>query len=211
MACFMAASAGDVDPKLMKGWEADSEYNKLYDVREFEKLRVWFVRAKEVIPMPGMSPATAIDVLEGAELIEVQLCPTWYRKPDEIPLKKDDRIKIKGVWAEINGKDVFMASKIKKDPDFDIIKVRLTKDGTPFWTMTPEQRDLLGGKFYSNSKKKNNNNRRNLIFPQYAAGHRGHAYSEQQIIDMLAAAGAKDIQRLAVRTPDDSDVISGIV
>lgn len=140
MACFMAASAGDVDPKLMKGWEADSEYNKLYDVREFEKLRVWFVRAKEVIPMPGMSPATAIDVLEGAELIEVQLCPTWYRKPDEIPLKKDDRIKIKGVWAEINGKDVFMASKIKKDPDFDIIKVRLTKDGTPFWTMTPEQR-----------------------------------------------------------------------
>ena len=59
MACFMAASAGDVDPKLMKGWEADSEYNKLYDVREFEKLRVWFVRAKEVIPMPGMSPATA--------------------------------------------------------------------------------------------------------------------------------------------------------
>jgi len=139
MANFMTASAGDVDPKLMKGWEAGSAYNKLYDVREYEKLRVWFVRAKEVIPMPGMSPATAIEVLEGADLIEVQLCPTWYRKPDEIPLKKDDRIKIKGVWAEINGKDVFMASKIKKDPDFDIIKVRLTKDGTPFWTMTPEQ------------------------------------------------------------------------
>jgi hypothetical protein len=54
-------------------------------------------------------------------------------------LKKDERIKIKGVWAEIDGKDVFMASKIKKDPNFEIIKVRLTKDGTPFWTMTPEQ------------------------------------------------------------------------
>jgi hypothetical protein len=32
-----------------------------------------------------------------------------------------------------------MASKIKKDPNTEIIKVRLTKDGTPFWTMTPEQ------------------------------------------------------------------------
>jgi hypothetical protein len=32
-----------------------------------------------------------------------------------------------------------MASKIKKDPDIEIIKVRLTKDGTPFWTMTPQQ------------------------------------------------------------------------
>jgi hypothetical protein len=78
-------------------------------------------------------------VLEGAEVIEVQLCPTWYRKPSEIMLKKNERIKIKGVWAEINGKDVFMASKIKKDPNFEILKVRLTKDGTPFWTMTPEQ------------------------------------------------------------------------
>ena len=136
---FTGAYAGDVDPELMKGWEVDSKYNKHYDVREYEKLRAWFLRAKEVIPMPGMSPATAVEVLEGAEVIEVHLCPTWYRKPSDIKLKKNERIKIKGVWAEINGKDVFMASKIKKDPNTDIIKVRLTKDGTPFWTMPPEQ------------------------------------------------------------------------
>ncbi|MGD9079451.1 MAG: hypothetical protein PVG96_08925 [Desulfobacterales bacterium] len=140
MANFMVANAEDVDPKLMKGWEIGSEYNSHYDVREFEKLRVWFVRAKKVTPMPGMSPATVIEVLEGGDLIEVHLCPAWYREPSDIQLKKNERIKIKGVWAEIDGKDVFMASKIKKDPNFEIIKVRLTKDGTPFWTMTPERR-----------------------------------------------------------------------
>ena len=123
----------------MQGWELGSPYNKLYDVREFEKIRAYVIRVKEVIPMPGMSPATALDVREGAYVYEVHLCPTWYRKPSEIRLKKNERIKIKGVWAEINGKDVFMASKIKKDPNTEIIKVRLTKDGTPFWTMTPEQ------------------------------------------------------------------------
>jgi len=123
----------------MQGWEIGSPYNKLYDVREFEKIRAYVIRIKEVIPMPGMSPATALDVREGAYVYEVHLCPTWYRKPSEIRLKKNERIKIKGVWAEINGKDVFMASKIKKDPNTEIIKVRLTKDGTPFWTMTPEQ------------------------------------------------------------------------
>jgi hypothetical protein len=123
----------------MQGWEIDSPYNKLYDVREYEKIRVWVVRVKEVVPMPGMSPATALDVREGSDVFEVQLCPTWYRKPSDIRLKKNARIKIKGAWAEINGKDVFMASKIKQDPDFEIIKVRLTKDGTPFWTMTPER------------------------------------------------------------------------
>ncbi len=145
---FMMANAEDVDPKLMAGWEIGSEYNKHYDVREFETIRAWYVRAKEVIPMPGMSPATAVEVLEGGDLIEVHLCPTWYRKPSEIPLKKNERIKVKGVWAEIDGKDVFMAAKIKKDPDFEIVKVRLTKDGTPFWTMTPERRawELLSDK-----------------------------------------------------------------
>jgi len=123
----------------MQGWEIDSPYNKLYDVREFEKIRAWVIRVKEVVPMPGMSPATALDVREGSDVFEVHLCPTWYRKPSEIRLKKNARIKLKGVWAEINGRDVFMASKVKKDPDIEIIKVRLTKDGTPFWTMTSEQ------------------------------------------------------------------------
>ncbi|UCD79145.1 MAG: hypothetical protein JSW26_27725 [Desulfobacterales bacterium] len=123
----------------MQGWGIDDPYNKLYDVREYEKIRAWVVRVKEVVPMPGMSPATALDVREGSEEFEVHICPTWYRKPSEIRLQKNARIKLKGVWAEINGKDVFMASKIKKDPDIDIIKVRLTKDGTPFWTMTPER------------------------------------------------------------------------
>ena len=123
----------------MQGWGLDDPYNKLYDVREFEKIRAWVVRVKEVVPMPGMSPATAMDVREGSDVFEVHLCPTWYRKPSEIRVKKNERIKLKGAWAEINGRDVFMASKIKKDPDFEIIKVRLTKDGTPFWTMTPER------------------------------------------------------------------------
>ena len=123
----------------MQGWEIGSPYNKLYDVREFDKIRAWVIRVKEVVPMPGMSPATALDVREGASVFEVHLCPTWYRKPSEIRLKKNERIKLKGVWAEVNGQDIFMASKIKKDPNTEIIKVRLTKDGTPFWIMTSEQ------------------------------------------------------------------------
>ena len=39
----------------------------------------------------------------------------------------------------------------------------------------------------------------------------GQAYSEQQIMDMLAGAGAHDIQRLAIQTPNDSGIITAIV
>ena len=138
-ATFGLSSLQADDQPDMKGWEIDSPYNQLYDIREYEKIRAWVVRVKEVVPMPGMSPATALDVREGDEVFEIQLCPTWYRKPGEIRLKKGDRIKVRGAWAEVNGKEVFMASKVKQDPDTTIIKVRLSKDGTPFWTMPPDQ------------------------------------------------------------------------
>ncbi|MGD8520069.1 MAG: hypothetical protein PVF56_02900 [Desulfobacterales bacterium] len=139
-AVVMGVSLAQAEEKKdMQGWGIDDAYNKHYNIKEYEKLRAWVVRVKEVIPMPGMSPATAMEVREGDEIIEVHICPTWYKKPEDIRVKKGERIKIKGVWAYIDGKDVFMASKIKRDPDFEIVKVRLTKDGTPFWTMTPER------------------------------------------------------------------------
>lgn len=140
VAGFSAGSAGAVEEKLMKGWEADSPYNQLYNVKEYEKFRAWVVGFKEEPPMPGMSPATIMIVKDGDDLIDVHICPTWFAKPEDTGVKKGDRVKLKGVWAEVNGKDVFMVSKIKKgESDVFEFKVRLTKNGKPFWTMTKEE------------------------------------------------------------------------
>ena len=140
---FLIAGVSAADEKKdMQGWGVDDPYNQLYDVREYEKIRAWVVRLREAPPMPGMSPATIVDVREGdesfTETFEVHVCPTWFAKPSEIGIKPGDRVKLKGVWAEVDGKDVFMASKIKIDPHFEF-KVRLTKNGFPFWAMSPEQ------------------------------------------------------------------------
>jgi hypothetical protein len=137
---FIANSVGAVDEKLMKGWEEGSPYNQLYNVKEFEYFRAWVVGFKEEPPMPGMSPATIMVVKDGDDLIDVHICPTWFAKPEEVGVRKGDRVKIKGIWAEVDGKDVFMASKVKKgDSDVFEFKVRLTKNGKPFWTMTKEE------------------------------------------------------------------------
>ena len=137
---FIANSVGAVDDKLMKGWEEGSPYNQLYNVKEFEYFRAWVVGFKEEPPMPGMSPATIMVVKDGDDLIDVHICPNWFAKPEEVGVRKGDRVKIKGVWAEVDGKDVFMASKVKKgDSDVFEFKVRLTKNGKPFWTMTKEE------------------------------------------------------------------------
>ncbi len=137
---FIANPVGAVDEQLMKGWEEGSPYNQLYNVKEFEYFRAWVVGFKEEPPMPGMSPATIMVVKDGDDLIDVHICPTWFAKPEEVGVRKGDRVKIKGVWAEVDGKDVFMASKVKKgDSDVFEFKVRLTKNGKPFWIMTKEE------------------------------------------------------------------------
>jgi len=121
-----------------KGWGITDPYNKLYNPKEMEKLKVKVIKVIEVVPMPGMSPATALEVREGSSTVIVHLCPVWFAKPADIGVKPGDSITLKGCWAEIGGKDVFMASKVKKGESQEL-KLRLSKDGTPFWTMTPEQ------------------------------------------------------------------------
>jgi hypothetical protein len=122
----------------MRGWGVHDSYHNYYQVGKFEKFKAKVLRIKEVIPMPGMSPGVAMDVEDNSKTIEVQICPTWFAKPDEIGIRKGDRVNIRGVRANINNKEIFMAAKIKKEDYFEL-KVRFTKDGIPYWTMTPDE------------------------------------------------------------------------
>lgn len=70
-----------------KGWGINDPYNMLYNSKDFEKLKVAVVKVTEVVPMPGMSPATALEVREGSETIVVHLCPTWFAKPADVGFK----------------------------------------------------------------------------------------------------------------------------
>lgn len=135
---LMLSTVSAAEEKKMKGWEVGSAYNDHYDVKEFEKFRAWVIGFKEESPMKGMSPATIMIVKDGEDLVDVHVCPTWFAKPEDVGVKKGDRVKIKGAWAEIEGEDVFMMSKVKKG-DFFEFKVRLTSNGKPFWTMTKEE------------------------------------------------------------------------
>jgi hypothetical protein len=128
-------TAADFD---MQGWGLEDPYNRHYDVGKFEKFRAWVVGFKIEPPMPGMTPGTMLVVREAGRSMDVHICPTWFANPEEIGIKKGDRVKIKGCRARVSGKDVFMASKIEKANFFEF-KVRLTKNGKPFWTMTPEE------------------------------------------------------------------------
>jgi len=85
-----------------------------------------------------MARGTAFVLKEGDEEILVHLCPASFATPKETGLRKGVKTKVKGCWAVIDDQDIFMAAKVKQGEDFQY-KVRLTKNGTPFWTMTPEE------------------------------------------------------------------------
>ena len=127
------------DKKDMGGWELNSTYNQFYQATEMDRIKGRVKKITTVVPMKGMSPAVALIFEESKEdTTLVHICPEWYLGPKDIGIKKGDKLKIRGSWAEIDGEFIFMASKIKKGDYFEL-KVRLTKNGKPFWTMGPEE------------------------------------------------------------------------
>ena len=123
----------------MSGWEKDSPYNKLYIPTERDKFKAIVVGFKEIVPLPGMSPGIALLVRDPDEdLIMVHLGPKWFIDSGNMGIRKGDKVTIRGVWVERNEEEFFIASKVKRGDYFEF-KVRLTKDGTPFWTMSPEE------------------------------------------------------------------------
>ena len=121
------------------GWEADSEYNKLYNYKERDTIRGHIVKFVKVKPLKGMAPGTAFTLDEGGgDTVLVHVCPESYATVRETGLKPGEWLKVKGAWAEIGDESVFLAAKIRRESG-SAYKVRLTKDGTPFWTMAPER------------------------------------------------------------------------
>ena len=139
--CIFGLSPGFAEEKgAMVGWEKDSAYNKLYNLDEWDSLKGDVVGFKKITPLKGMSPGVALLVKDrdSDEVISVHLGPSPFVSPNRISLRKGETVRVKGVWAEIDGKEVFIASKVKRGDSYEY-KVRLTKDGTPFWTMSPEE------------------------------------------------------------------------
>jgi hypothetical protein len=128
------AAGGDIT-----GWEVGSEYDKLYNPKEQDQIKGDIVKIVTITPLKGMAPGTALILDEGGgEEVIVHLCPESFASGRETGLRRGDWVKIRGAWADVGDETVFIASKVKKDSGFSF-KVRLTSDGTPFWTLSEER------------------------------------------------------------------------
>jgi hypothetical protein len=123
----------------MGGWEWGGPYNRLYVASERDKFKGTVLEIKDVTPLPGMSPGVALLVRgSDGDTVEVHLGPRWFIDPKKMGIKRGDKVTLKGCWAEVGNKEVFLASKVQKGANFEF-KVRRSRDGMPYWTMSPEE------------------------------------------------------------------------
>ena len=114
MVAFLLAGPGlATEKKDMGGWERNSQYDKLYVPSDRDSFKGIVTGFKEIIPFSGMSPGVALLVKDpDGDVVTVHLGPRWFIDPAATGIRKDDRVKVKGVWVELNNEDIVMASKI---------------------------------------------------------------------------------------------------
>lgn len=136
------AGTGQAGEAGLAGWEHGGAYGKLFDTREADSFKGRVLKIMDVTPLPGMAPGIAIVVEDKKDKIKetAHLGPKAYVDLGLIGLKEGDQVKVVGSWAEIGGQDVMLATKVKKDENVEI-KVRRTKDGFPYWDMSPAERE----------------------------------------------------------------------
>jgi len=137
----LSIAAVAADKPNITGWEKGGAYDKLYDPKEADSFKGRVEDILDITPMPGMAPGIGLLVRDKKDnkAETVHLGPKDAVDMSFIGLKKGDSVKVMGVWATIGGKEVVLASKVKKDENVEL-KLRRTKDGMPFWSMTPEER-----------------------------------------------------------------------
>ncbi|WP_029893820.1 hypothetical protein [Desulfohalovibrio reitneri] len=129
----LAAAQGQVS---IRGWEEGSRYNRYYDPERYESLKGELVEFFDVKPLDGMTTGLGVvmDTREG-ERITIHLGPKGFLDFVPVGFKPGDRIKVKGAFAEIDGRRVFMAAKIRLKELFEV-KMRSSETGRPYWGLS---------------------------------------------------------------------------
>jgi len=137
---ILSASVAFADDMDIKGWEKGGEYDSLYDNTDRDVFKGTLLKIKDIEPLDGMTEGVGVLVKdkEDGEDVLVHLGPKDFVEPRIKDLRPGVRVKVYGVLVEIDGEYEYMAAKLKAGEERKY-KFRLTKDGTPFWSLPPEE------------------------------------------------------------------------
>jgi hypothetical protein len=135
MAMVLFAGAALAEPGEYPGWERGSSFNALYSPEGYESLKGTVEKFYKITPLPGMVEGLGMRMkLRDGTIVDVIVAPYGY--VDFLPpvFKPGERAKVKGAWAEVNGRRWFVAAKVRLREVFEV-KLRGTRSGLPYWDM----------------------------------------------------------------------------
>ncbi|BAY22489.1 hypothetical protein NIES2100_22520 [Calothrix sp. NIES-2100] len=107
-----------------------TSYQRMYDSKTVETITGEVIAIDNVSSPRGMSGGLHLKVKTATEAIPVHLGPAWYINQQNIQIKLQDNIEVKGSRITFAGQPTIIAAQIKKDNQ--ILNLR-SDDGIPVW------------------------------------------------------------------------------
>lgn len=113
------------------GWGYGNRYGRMYDTKTLETIKGKVLSVDAFIPTRGMSHGVHLKVETQKDIVNVHLGPAWYIENQDIILKPEDKIEIKGSKIDFAGEPAIIAAEVKKG---DMTLVLRSEDGFPVWS-----------------------------------------------------------------------------
>jgi hypothetical protein len=124
------------------GWGYGSRYDQQFSISNIQTVQGSIFRIDTITPMSDMATGIQFTVKTDNEYILVQLGPSWYILHQDMNLRLNDPVEVKGSKIIMNGKTVIMASEIKRTGTKMVLYLR-DKEGIPYWVMWRKHQILV--------------------------------------------------------------------
>ena len=113
------------------GWRHGNRYGKMFNTKTVETIKGTVVNVDAFIPTRGMSHGVHLQVETQKGIIPVHLGPAWYIQNQDIIIKPEDKLEIKGSKINFAGEPAIIAAEVKKG---DMTLKLRSEDGFPVWS-----------------------------------------------------------------------------
>ncbi len=114
-----------------RGWGSGNEYCLTYKPDTVVTISGEVISVEKTVPRKGMFYGVHLMVKTGEETVSVHLGPGWYIEGQEITFEPEDKLEITGSKVTFDGKQVIIASEVKKGDE--VLKLR-DGNGIPAWS-----------------------------------------------------------------------------
>lgn len=113
------------------GWGMGCAYNKIFVINNVTQLAGEVIAIESFVPQNKMIEGVLAKVKTAEGVTSVHLGPRWFLDNQDVQLKANDKIDVKGSSVMFDGNPIIVASEVIKD---DQVLLLRDEHGRPLWS-----------------------------------------------------------------------------